>query len=495
MNSRPLPPPARPTAVERPGNLTRAQKLLLLAISCNALATGIDLGAVNLGYPTLVESFHSDLNVVGWLSLVYILTSCSLASIFGKLADQRGERLLYQLGFGAFAAGAVAVALAPSFPIALLGRGVEGVGTAMIVSSGIRLIPTRFEGKRGLALGVWELAVSAASAIGPLVAGFLMSAGLWRGIFLLPVPICLAGIIVVRVVVTDEEPRAVRPQFDLAGAFLFAFGMVTLLLGITGSAAPEWRGWPVVALLALSLVALAAFVRVERRSANPMIQVALLTNRLFAAANLAKVFVYSLLFVVIVITPFYLQAVVGLRPDQIGLAMLAFPAGLALTSLPSGHVADRFGSAVIVPVGLAIALLGAIGLYLVSAETPVQLSVGAVFVVCFGLGLFIPPNDSSVLARVPRAMGGVAGGLLATARMVGQMCGLAIAGGLFSSRLAVHLTELPDRSAATMAAFHDVCGAGIALAISALLMCVVGWEAKPASTAPAAPVMAAPSKA
>jgi predicted MFS family arabinose efflux permease len=224
-------------------------------------------------------------------------------------------------------------------------------------------------------------------------------------------------------------------RFDLIGAGSFMAGLICLLLGMNQGSAWGWASPPVAAALVAAVVLLGCFIAVELRSSSPMLDLRLFRIRRFTASVVSAVFNYICVYTLLFLLPFYLITGRGLNTAQAGLVLTAQPLVMAIMAPLSGALSDRIGTRL--PSTLGMAILG-VGLFLLSrigAQSSLLHVAGGLAVCGFGTGIFISPNNSALMGAAPRDQQGVAGAVLATARNVGMVLGVGIAGAVFTTIL------------------------------------------------------------
>jgi EmrB/QacA subfamily drug resistance transporter len=418
---------ARPDWVRRrPG----AHWLVVATVCLGAFMGQLDASIVTLAFPALERSFHAGLTGVEWVSLSYLLTLVALVTAVGRFADMRGRKSLYLLGFAVFIAASAACGLAPNLPVLCLLRVVQAGGAALLQANSIALISEAMPPERlGRGLGVQGTAQAVGLALGPAVGGLLVSAGGWRLIFLVNVPVGLVGVALGLLFVPRTRVFAERAPFDWRGLALFLPACCAVVLGLSLATGRV----PLVLVLALggvAVVAGAAFVHVERTHPAPMIDLALLRRRVFGGGLASGMLSFVVLFGVLLVVPLYAAAGLGLSAGQTGLRLAVLPAALALAAPVSGRFADRHGPRLPVTSGLLVAAAG-LAVLAAGPRTGPVLLVGLA-VVGLGLGAFTPANNSAIMHAAPAGGNGAAGGLLTLTRGLGTAAGVAVAGLVYS---------------------------------------------------------------
>ncbi|MDA8146810.1 MAG: MFS transporter [Thermaerobacter sp.] len=398
-------------------------------VCIGAFMATVDAGIVNVAFPRLVQVFHQpDLSGVEWVSIAYLITLSTLLVVFGRLADLMGRSRLYTAGFVIFGAGSALCGLAPTLGQLIFFRVLQAVGAALLQANSIAIITAAVPAsRRGRALGVQGMAQAAGLSVGPALGGVLLATLGWRYIFYVNVPVAVLGTVAGLLILPQDAP-AKRFSFDFPGAVLYG-GMLVLFLAAV-SLMGTWSEGALLGALAGVLLLGWFFLRRERRARDPMVNLKLFRNPVFRSGNLSGLLSYVVLFAVLFVTPFYLEQSMHLPPIQTGLFLMAVPLAISLASPLAGVLSDRWGSRVLAVLGMAVSELGALGLAFVSPAAAPVVILFALFLVGGGMGIFTPPNNSSVMGALRASHLGVGGGLLNMMRGVGMSLGIA-AGGTF----------------------------------------------------------------
>lgn len=412
--------------------------LVMLSVAMGIFLATIDGSIVNVALPTLEREFQTSFATIQWVVLAYLLTVTTLMLSVGRMADMQGKKRIYLSGFAIFTLGSLLCAIAWDV-YALIGfRVVQAVGAAMIMALGTAILTESFPPtERGRALGMGGAMVSIGIVTGPTVGGLLLAAFSWHWIFLVNLPVAVVGIVLGLRNLPDIRP-ALRQRFDFAGAFTLFSSLTGLLLALTLGQGLGYRHPLILGLFGLWLVMLALFLTIESRVRFPMVDLRMFRNSQFST-NLGTGF---LVFIAIagstILVPFLLQGVMGYDVRMVGLMMVVVPSGLGIMAPIAGALSDRFGSRPIIVIGLGIA---AIGFYAASTLTLTTSILGYVLrflPIGIGLGTFQSPNNSAVMGAAPRESLGVASGLLAITRTLGQVTGIAIMGAFWAARVAAY---------------------------------------------------------
>lgn len=435
---------------------------VLAAVGIGSFMSALDGSVVNTVLPVIRDYFSSAVASVEWAVVVYLLVVSSLLLAFGRLGDLQGHKRIFISGFLIFITGSAACGLAPSVPVLVLARGVQAVGAAMLFANSPAILTRSFPAEqRGQALGMQATMTYLGLTVGPSLGGWLTQSLGWRSIFYINVPVGLLAFgLSAAFIATDEPKREARDPFDWRGAVIFSGGLVALLLGLNQGQAWGWLSLPILACMAAAVLLLGLFVWLELRLPAPMLDLTLFKNRLFSASTASAVINYICLYTIVFLLPFYLIQGRNFNPAQAGLILTAQPIIMAISAPISGSLSDRLGSRLLSTLGMAILCLG---LYLLSRLTATSTEVTitlSLAVAGLGTGIFISPNTSALLGSAPRQRQGIASGILATARNVGMVLGVGLAGAIFTS-----ISSQPDGNALYRAVESGLLvGAGIAAA-------------------------------
>ena len=410
---------------------------VMLAIGTGSFMSALESSAVNAVLPVVGRSLGVGVATIQWVVTIYLLAVSGLLLSLGRLGDIRGHKTVYVAGLVVFIAGSLLCGLAPSAVSLVAFRVIQGLGAAMLFANSSAIATKAFPAReRGQALGLLAMMVYLGLTTGASLGGWLTETVGWRAIFYVNVLPGILALILSVAFVPRDPGRTTRERFDLGGAALFILGFLALLLGLNQGHAWGWSSAPVTGLCALAAVALAAFFWVERRVGAPMLDLTLFRTRAFSAAVLSAVCNYVCVFSIAFLLPFYLIQGRGLSAARAGTLLVTQPLVMAVVAPMSGALSDRIGSRL--PAATGMAMLGA-GLYFMSRLGPVaplDHVVRTLVLTGLGTGVFISPNSSALMGSAPRHRQGIAAGILATARSVGMVLGVGLAGAVFTTVLA-----------------------------------------------------------
>jgi EmrB/QacA subfamily drug resistance transporter len=383
----------------------------------------LDGTVVNVALPDIGRDLGAGTSALQWILNGYLLTLASLILLGGALGDRYGRRRVFVLGVALFTFASLLCALAPSTELLIFARLIQGVGGALLTPGSLALIEASFRpGDRARAIGAWSGLGGVATALGPLLGGYLVGAISWRAIFVINLPL---GIFVawaaLRRVPESRDPTA-SGRLDLGGATLAALGLGGTTYALIE--APDRGASATILITGIGgLLALAAFFAGERRSPNPMLPLGIFSSRQFSAANGVTFVVYAALGGFFFLLVSFLQISLGYTPIEAGAASLPVTLLMLLLSARSGALAQRIGARIPLTVG---PLVIAAGLLLTTRIEPGDSYATTVLpaVIVFGLGLtlVVAPVTATVLAAADSRHSGIASGVNnAVARVAGLL--------------------------------------------------------------------------
>ena len=284
--------------------------------------------AVNVALPAITDHFALALSDVQWLVVCYVLVYGSLMLVCGKMGDLVGHRLIFRTGLVVTAVGCVACAIAPDWPMFLLARTVQGVGTALALACTPALATAVYPPEQRVkALAGYAMAMSLAATVGPFLGGILVDMWGWQAVFWVRVPIALLALTLSGALPSSHTQSR---HFDLLGAILLAASIGMLLLALVLSQRPTASGWMALSLLVVGLVLLHRYVMRSLNSAEPIIRPELFADAAFTIPNVMNASANLAGFAVLLLTPYYLMNVLHLSPIMTGfLLALAYTGTLA----------------------------------------------------------------------------------------------------------------------------------------------------------------------
>jgi DHA2 family methylenomycin A resistance protein-like MFS transporter len=420
----------------------------------------LDVTIVNTALSSIGTSLGGGVSELQWVVSSYTIAFAAFILTAGALGDRIGAKRVFMAGFAIFTAASLACALASNATILIAARAVQGLGAAILVPNSLALLSHAYpdEKQRGRAVGIWAAGASLALTAGPLVGGGLIALVGWRSIFLVNLPIGLAGLWL-SWRFASETTRTPQRQIDLPGQIAAIATLGCLAGAIIEGGTLGWSNGLVIAGFAASAVLAVLFVWQELRAPQPMLPLSLFRHRLFALTSLVGLFVNVAFYGLIFVFSLYFQRVNGLSPFATGLAFLPMMGAVLPVNLIAARVAERIGAPATIAAGAALAASGCLAL-LGAAPGTSYWAIGAqLTIIGGGLGLLVPPLTSTLLGSVEKSRSGIAAGVLNATRQTGSVLGVALFG------------SLAGQSNAFMAGAHEslVISAGLLLAAGAAI--------------------------
>ena len=403
----------------------------MLAIALGIIVAVLDAAVANIALPAIARDLHAAPAAVVWVVNAYQLATVASLLPLASLGERIGYRRVYVGGLAIFTVGSLACALSHDLPILIVARAVQGLGAAGIMSMNGALVRFTYPLKMlGRGVGLNALMVSLAAAAGPSVASAILAVGSWEWLFAVNVPIGLFNLVLAAYALPYSPLGDHRLDWISTGLNAITFGL--LFIGVDGLTHGTRLDWTAVGEVGAAIVAGVALARREFGASVPLIPLDLLKIPIFglsAATSICSFAAYMLAFLAL---PFYFESALHLGQVETGLLMTPWPVAVGLSVPIAGRLSDRLPAAILGAGGL-VAL--AIGLALL-ATMPLDATRFAIvwrMGLCgFGFGFFQAPNNRTMLASAPRSRAGAAGGMLATARLLGMTAGAAVAAAVFS---------------------------------------------------------------
>ena len=406
----------------------------IVIIAMPAIFRGIGLNPLDPG----------NISYLLWMIIGYLLVTAVAVVTLGRLGDMYGRVRIYNLGFVVFTLASIALSLDPFYGSSgamwLIGwRLIQALGGSMLMSNSAAILTDAFPaGKRGMALGVNQIAGISGQFVGLLLGGLLAAVD-WRLVFWINVPIGIVGTIwsykSLREIATTKKAR-----IDWLGNITFGVGLTSILLGVTyilvpyGGSELGYTNPLVILALVLGFVFIGAFIMIERRVSQPMFKLSLFKNREFSV-GVSSLFISAiarggLLFMLVI----WLQGIwlplhgysIESTPFWAGVYMLPMTVGFLVMGPLSGTLSDKYGQRLFMTLGSVIIAVSFIWMAFMPYNVPYEFLAVAIFLQGFGAGMFVAPNTSMVMCSVPAGNRGVASGMRATVQNVAQSLSMTI---------------------------------------------------------------------
>lgn len=446
-----------------------SRRAALIAVTMMSFASPFMLSGVNIGLPAIGTEFAASAVLLTWMSTAYSLATAVFLLPSGKLADIHGRKRLFVTGVAVYTLASVLCALAPSAPVLIAFRIIQGFGSAMILATSTAILTSIYPAnERGRVLGINTAAVYLGLSAGPFLGGMIVESLGWRAVFWINVPLAALALAYTLTRVQGEWADSPEDRFDLRGSLVYALALVGLIVGF--GQLPALRGvWIIIA----GLVFGALFVRHQQRTASPLLDLGIFRgNRVFTMSSLAALVNYAATASVTFLMSLYLQYIKALTPREAGLILVAQPIVQTIFSPMAGRISDRIEARYVASLGMGFTVAGIVMLTVLSPESSLVYIIVSLIVLGFGFALFSSPNVSALMGAVERRHYGVASGLVGTMRTFGQMLSMAMVMILFSINMgqaSITPEVYPQFMIATRTAFAIsavLCGLGVVASLA-----------------------------
>jgi len=417
---------------------------LILATAGTMLAlllAALDQTIVGTAIPRIVADLNG-LDRLAWVTTAYLVTSTTVTPIAGKLGDLFGRKPFLLAGMIGFVVASAFCGLAQDMTQLIVARGIQGIFGGVLFATVFTVIGDLYPpAQRARAQGLFGAVFGLASVVGPTAGGFITDHWSWRWVFEVNIPVGIIAVAVVAVGLPYVKSRASWRDIDYFGAITLAGGVVPLLIALTITRDHAWTSFPVVSLLALAAVMLAAFVFVESRVGQPIVPLQLFKNSTFSVSMVVGFLTAFGMFGSILFTPLVFQGVLGISATNSGALITPMMFGLIGASTLTGFAMRRIKYyRFLGTIGVAVMIFGMGLLSQVTPASPQWHVVVDLIVVGLGIGTTFPLYLTAVQVALPRRYLGVASSQIQFWRNLGGTVGSAILGAVLANRLPSYLT-------------------------------------------------------
>ncbi len=418
----------------------------VLAVMCLAVFTvNVDTTIVNVTLPTLVAELGATTRDLQWIVDSYLLVFAALVLAGGSLSDRFGRRAVLVVGLAVFGLGNTLAAFADTPGLLIAARALTGVGAAAVFPTTLSILTQVFRARaeRARAIGLWGASTGLAVAFGPITGGALLEQYWWGSTFLVKLPIAAVAIaLVVALVPESSDPAA--PRIDLPGLVLSALGLGALVFTIIEAPGHGWGSVRTLLGFAVAAAMFGAFVRHERRTSSPMLDLRLFADSRFTSAALAITVAFFALFGFIFLITQYFQFLRGYSPLETGVRILPVALCVAIGSLAGTLLVVRLGNKLVVTTGLLSLAVAYAWVSTASNATSYLEIAGQMVLLGLGMGLTSAPATESIMGAVQTDKAGIGSAVNDATREVGGTLGVAVIGSVFASLYAAQVGKLPD---------------------------------------------------
>lgn len=456
-----------PAAAEAAPPLPR--RWLMLALLCTAQAMLIiDITVVNIALPTIGAELRLDREALTWIVTGYTLVFGGLMLLGGRLADLFGRRRMLLIGLALFTAASLAAGLAQTGPVLLGGRLAQGLGAALMAPAILSTVTTAFQGaERNRALGLLSAIAGGGAALGVLIGGILTAGPGWQWIFYINVPIGAVILALLPGILAHDTRAAQRERVDVPGALLVTAATAALIFGLVRAGDDGWTSAATLGSLAAAVVLYALFALVERRTAAPLMRVALLARRTVVTGAFLMLMATALLISFFFLGSLYLQDFAEYSALRTGLLFLPVAVATTIGAQLAAHLIGKTGPRPIAVAGMLLAAAASGWLAMLEDGSRAASVVAGLALGAFALGTLFITANATALSRVDPHEAGVASGMVTTFHELGGSVGVAV----MSTVAAVSVgASVPTLSGFTDAFLVCAIASGVAALIALMLV-------------------------
>jgi EmrB/QacA subfamily drug resistance transporter len=462
----------------------------LAAVSLAAFMGYLDNNIVNVAIPTIQRHLHLSVAGLEWVVSSYLLTLAGLLLVGGRLADVFGRRRLFLAGLALFTLSSLAAGLAGSGGTLIASRAIQGIGAALLMPATLAIIMATFHDirERTMAIGIWAAVGALALATGPVLGGLISQHLRWGWIFLINVPVgVITFAIAMRNVRESREESAVR-QLDVPGLVTSAVTLFALTYALIEGNVRGWTSPLILGAFALAAVAVAAFLAIESRTANPMVDLTMFRSREFSGGTgTMMIWAFGILGIYF-FTSLYLQQTLGFSPVKAGLAFVPMALCVAVFAMIAPQVQARAGAHRTVAFGMLLMVVGLVLFARLGLQATYVSLLPGFMLFGAGAGLMNVPLTNSVMAATAADRAGIASALLNASREVAGLLGITVIGAVLSTRRAAALRSGASPVHAFLDGYHTGLLVTIALMAAGVAVSYVTLRPRAGAARPASEI-------
>lgn len=417
--------------MQKIGVKNRSFGFIVTTTSLAFVVSQLDVSIVNIALPSISKAFSASISSLQWIADAYTIAFAALMLSAGGMGDRLGSKRVFQLGLLLFGIASTGCGLAWNTNSLIAFRTLQGMGAATMIPSSLSILNQAFShqpDQRANAVAFWTMAGGISIAAGPILGGLFLHVTSWRAIFIVNIPICLAGILLSTRL--EDGERHPGQGFDISGQLLWMLSLTSLIMGIIEGHSLGWRHPFILACLIGSVVTMLLFLEIEKRSKVPILPLELFKNAAFNVLLLLGVIVNNAYYGTVFVLSLYLQNVLHYTAVHAGLAFLPLTGGFIISNYASGKLMAHYGIRRPLLWGTALAAIGYAGLFLAGPHTPYWVLFIPFVIIPLGMGTAVPAMTTGILSSVEKTRSGTASAILNTTRQAAGAMGVAIFGAM-----------------------------------------------------------------
>lgn len=417
--------------------------LTLVAVAFGLFMVGLDGSVVSIANAEIARDLNATTAELQWVTNSYLLALAAALILGGKLGDRFGRRTVYLVGVVGFTAASVAIGLAGSVEGVIAFRAVQGLFGAMLMPNTLALLRAVFPPKKfGMAVGIWAMISSVATALGPIVGGLLVQHVNWESVFYINAPIGVIALLFGLLVLPQSRNEAAAGEkFDVPGVVLLAAGLLAVIFGVVKGETWGWASVGTLGAIAGGVVVLVLFGWYETRVAHPLLPMRLFRNPALTIGTFVTALNFFVLLGAIFFVMLYLQNVRGFTPVESGVRTLPLSLASMVASPLGAKLTEKFGPRLTMPLGMVLQAGAAFTMLAWSDDSSYHALWPPFVALGLGVGMVMSASSAAIVGNAPVKDGGIAGGLQATSLQVGGALGTSVLVSLISGRVGSTLTD------------------------------------------------------
>jgi EmrB/QacA subfamily drug resistance transporter len=418
---------------------------VLFIVALGTVLSGYVSSSLDIALPNIMNTFGFTMDTVTWVLLSYMIPYGATLPIMGKLGDQFGRKKMYVSGLVVFTVATMMVGLSWSSVTVIIFRVLQGLGAAMFFPNAMTLVADAFPAnERGQAMGMWGALAASGAVLGPTIGGYIVEYLNWRMLFNSIVPISVIGIILAITVLQESEINNASAKIDYFGGLMLVLSLSSLIIALNRGAKEGWTSLYIVSLLTVMILSMGAFLYVESRIEDPLVDLRLFKNSTFAAANIVGFLTFMALNGGLFLIPFFLRNILGYTPIHAGLALFPLIGSMILLAPIGGKLADKAGGKTPTMLGMLILSITLYSFHTMTGDTSYPFIATRLVFMGVGLALTMSPLSNAAMATLPKEKLGVGSGVFNLFKNVGGSVGIAILGTLLDQRQIFHTQILSN---------------------------------------------------
>ncbi|WP_440087774.1 MFS transporter [Streptosporangium sp. LJ11] len=457
------------------------------AISLATFMTYLDNNVVNVALPTIQRDLGLSISGLEWIVSGYILVFAGLMLVGGRLADVFGRRRVFLIGLVVFTAASFAAGMATDGGALIATRAVQGVGAAFLTPTALALLTSIFPDtrERATAVGLWSAVGALALALGPLTGGLISERWHWGWIYLINVPIGIVTLGLALWAIRTAPRETVRRGLDVPGLVTSSLTLFALTYALIEGAGAGWTSPEILGAFGIAAVSALAFVTIERRGREPMIDLSLFRSRVFSGGTLSMGLWSFGVFGIYFFTALYLQNALGFSPIEAGAAFVPMALVMAVTATLAPRLDRALGTARTVAAGLLLMAVSVFGISFVGEGGSFGDLLPWFLVYGVGGGMLVPLT-TAILGALPAGRTGVASGVLNVSREIFGLLGITVLGAILGARQSSLLAEGAGQPAAFLDAYRYTLVVAAAIVLVGVPVSLLSLRASRAARPPVA---------